>query len=94
MRVSLQDCIKTVIDNRGVTPHKKGTEWQDSGIMVLSANNVKTSGLQNMDQVRFISEEIYSSWMKIPLEKGDLILTSEAPAGGLTYNRHTVGSME
>lgn len=81
MRVFLQDCIKTVIDNRGVTPHKRGTEWQDSGIMVLSANNVKTSGLQNMDQVRFISEEVYSSWMKIPLEKGDLILTSEAPAG-------------
>lgn len=85
MRVFLQDCIKTVIDNRGVTPHKRGTEWQDSGIMVLSANNVKTSGLQNMDQVRFISEEVYSSWMKIPLEKGDLILTSEAPAGEVYY---------
>ena len=38
-----------------------------------------------MDQVRFISEEVYSSWMKIPLEKGDLILTSEAPAGEVYY---------
>ena len=85
MRVFLQDCIKTVIDNRGVTPHKRGTEWQDSGIMVLSANNVKTSGLQNMDQVRFIPEKIYDSWMKIPLERGDLILTSEAPAGEVYY---------
>lgn len=85
MRVYLQDCIETVIDNRGVTPHKRGTEWQDSGVMVLSANNVKTTGLQNMDQVRYIPDEIYDSWMKIPLERGDIILTSEAPAGEVYY---------
>lgn len=85
MRVYLQDCIETVIDNRGVTPHKRGTEWQDSGVIVLSANNVKTTGLQNMDQVRYIPDEIYDSWMKIPLERGDIILTSEAPAGEVYY---------
>lgn len=82
---TLQDCLKAVIDNRGVTPHKRGTEWQDSGVPVLSANNVKTSGLQKLDEIRYIPEEVYSSWMKIPLEKGDIILTSEAPAGEVYY---------
>lgn len=84
-KTNLQDCLKAVIDNRGVTPHKRGTEWQDSGIPVLSANNVKTSGLQKLDEIRYIPEKVYSSWMKIPLERGDIILTSEAPAGELYY---------
>ncbi|MDY4182883.1 MAG: restriction endonuclease subunit S [Candidatus Onthovivens sp.] len=84
-RISLQDCLDSVIDNRGVTPHKKGTEWQTSGIPVLSANNVKTTGIHNKDEIRFIPKEIYDSWMKQPLEKGDILLTSEAPAGEVLY---------
>ena len=44
MMTYLQDCVDAVIDNRGVTPHKRNTEWKNSGIMVLSANNVKTTG--------------------------------------------------
>ena len=83
IETTLQDCLRAVIDNRGVTPHKRGTEWQDYGVPVLSANNVKTTGLQKLDEIRYIPEEIYPAWMKIPLEKGDIILTSEAPAGGL-----------
>ena len=84
-QISLEDCLTYVIDNRGVTPHKKNTEWVDKGIPVLSANNVKTNGLQKMDEIRYISNEIYSSWMKKPLEKGDILLTSEAPAGEVMY---------
>ena len=38
-----------------------------------------------MDEIRYIPEDKYSSWMKIPLEKGDIILTSEAPAGEVYY---------
>lgn len=83
--VSLADCLDYVIDNRGVTPHKRNTEWSNYGIPVISANNVKTSGLQKMDEIRYISSEIYSSWMKKPLEKGDILLTSEAPAGEVMY---------
>lgn len=85
IETTLQECLKVVIDNRGVTPHKRGTEWQDSGVPVLSANNIKTTGLQKMDEIRFIPEDVYPSWMKIPLEKGDIILTSEAPAGEVFY---------
>lgn len=84
-QVSLDDCLDYVIDNRGVTPHKRNTEWADVGIPVLSANNVKTSGLQKMDEIRYIPDDIYSSWMKKPLEKGDILLTSEAPAGEVMY---------
>ena len=83
--ISLENCLEYVIDNRGVTPHKRNTEWAKSGIPVLSANNVKTSGLQKLDEIRYISEDIYSSWMKKPLEKGDILLTSEAPAGEVMY---------
>ena len=85
IETTLQDCLRAVIDNRGVTPHKRGTEWQDYGVPVLSANNVKTTGLQKLDEIRYIPEEIYPAWMKIPLEKGDIILTSEAPAGEVFY---------
>lgn len=84
-KISLQDCLSAVIDNRGVTPRKRGTEWQDNGIRVLSANNVKTSGLQKEDEIRCLPGDIYNSWMKIPFEKGDLLLTSEAPAGEVFY---------
>lgn len=85
IETTLQDCLIAVIDNRGVTPHKRGTEWQDTGVPVLSANNVKTSGLQKLDEIRYIPEEIYPLWMKMPLEKGDIIMTSEAPAGEVYY---------
>lgn len=83
--ISLQDCLIDVIDNRGVTPHKRGTDWKDAGIPVYSANNVKTTGIQKKDEIRYIDEKIYDSWMKIPLEKGDILLTSEAPAGEVFY---------
>ena len=83
--VSLQECLIDVIDNRGVTPHKRGTEWKDFGIPVYSANNIKTSGIQRKEEIRYIDEKIYDSWMKIPLEKGDILLTSEAPAGEVFY---------
>ncbi len=85
MKISLKDCLRSVIDNRGVTPHKRGTEWQDSGIPVISANNVKTSGFQKIDEIRYVPENIFGLWMKEPLEIGDIILTSEAPAGEVIY---------
>lgn len=84
-KISLQDCLSCVIDNRGVTPHKRSIEWATKGVPVLSANNVKTSGLCDLNSIRFIPSDAYSSWMKIPLEQGDLILTSEAPAGEVLY---------
>lgn len=84
-QISLEDCLDYVIDNRGVTPHKRNIEWCNKGIPVLSANNVKTIGIQKINEIRYIPSEAYSSWMKKPLEKGDILLTSEAPSGEVMY---------
>ncbi len=70
-----------VLDYRGKTPKKLGSDWKQSGYRAISANNVKTNGLQKMDSIRYVDKETYKKWMKLEIEKGDLLLTSEAPAG-------------
>ena len=58
----LIDCIEILIDNRGKTPKHQ----EDGTYKILSANNVKSSGLIRLDEVAY---------------KNDIIITSEAPAG-------------
>ncbi len=82
---TLNECLELTIDRRGVTPKKLGSEWKEKGYKVLSANNIKTSGLQNLNEIRFIDEETYRKWMKEEIKRGDLLLTSEAPAGEVLY---------
>lgn len=80
------DVIELVIDHRGKTPQKLGfDDFFSEGYPVLSAKHVKTSGLVNLDAMRFANEEMYKKWMKEPTQKGDVILTSEAPLGELFY---------
>ena len=82
----LNDVIELVIDHRGKTPKKLGfDDFFSEGYPVLSAKHVKTSGLVNLDAMRFANEEMYKKWMKEPTQKGDVILTSEAPLGELFY---------
>ncbi len=78
---SLQDSLTLLIDYRGKTPKKLGGDWSDSGYMALSAKNIKFDGLVNLDEVRYLDENIYRKWMKEEVEQGDLLLTSEAPSG-------------
>lgn len=85
MMKKLINCISTVIDRRGVTPKKLGADWQECGYRVLSANNVKTSGLINEDEIRYVDETTYHKWMKEEIQRGDILLTSEAPAGEVYY---------
>jgi len=85
MNRTLTECLELTIDRRGVTPKKLKSDWTDNGYRVLSANNVKTNGLQNIDGIRFIDEETYKKWMKEEIQRGDLLLTSEAPAGEVYY---------
>lgn len=85
MNKTLSECLSLTIDRRGVTPKKLGSDWSDKGYRVLSANNVKTTGLQNINEIRFVDEETYKRWMKEEIEKGDIILTSEAPAGEVLF---------
>lgn len=79
--IKLSKAIDKVIDYRGKTPKKLGYEWTTSGYRALSALNVKTDGLTNPDSIKYASKELYIKWMKDEIKKGDILLTSEAPAG-------------
>lgn len=84
-QVTLSECLDLVIDRRGLTPKKLNTTWKGTGYRVLSANNVKSNGLINENSIRYVDKETYLRWMKEPLKKGDILLTSEAPAGEVFY---------
>ncbi|MFW2101875.1 restriction endonuclease subunit S [Acinetobacter johnsonii] len=78
---NLISCLSDVLDYRGKTPKKMGGDWSESGILALSALNIKFDGLVNLDSARFVDEELYNRWMKKEVVKGDILLTSEAPSG-------------
>ena len=72
----LIDCLETLIDYRGKSPPKS-----DSGIPVLSAKVVKSTGLlRPIGQV--IAPDYYPKWMirGVP-QAGDVVMTTEAPMG-------------
>ena len=74
-----------IIDHRGKTPKKLGSDWSDIGITVLSAKHVKDGCIVNREQLRFVDTELYNKWMKEELEEGDILLTSEGPMGEMYY---------
>lgn len=82
---TVADVISTVIDYRGKTPKKLGGEWSDSGYRALSAKNIKTGKIVQLDSIRYVSEEMYKYWMKEEVQKEDIIITSEAPFGQIYY---------
>ena len=73
---SLVDCLAALIDYRGKSPPKSAT-----GIPVLSAKVVKTTGLlRSIEQT--IAPEYYAQWMTRGLpQPGDVVMTTEAPMG-------------
>lgn len=77
--VKLGDLISLVIDYRGKTPLKLKGEWASEGYRALSALNVKTGGLVAEDKIRFVNEDLYHKWMKQEVNRGDILITSEAP---------------
>ncbi len=74
-----------IIDHRGKTPKKLGSDWSDTGITVLSAKHIKDGYIVNREQLRFVDRELYNKWMKEELEEGDILLTSEGPMGEMYY---------
>ena len=81
----LGEIVSEIIDYRGKTPKKLGGDWAKSGIMALSAMNVKQGRLVNLEKAKFISEELYKIWMKSEIAKNDILMTSEAPFGEVYY---------
>jgi len=80
-RRPLADCLIKIIDYRGKTPKKLGSDWSESGFRAISANNVKFDGLTNLGSIKYVDAKTYKKWMKEEVKTGDLLLTSEAPAG-------------
>jgi len=79
----LNDCVELIIDHRGKTPTKLGGEWSvnKNDIKALSAKIVKGGKLINLDQANRVSQDLYEKWMPKKLQDGDILMTSEAPAG-------------
>ena len=75
---TLRECLSLIIDNRGKTPPKSELS---NGYRTLSANHIKFNGLSKVNSISYGSEDTYRQWMDIEIQKGDILLTSEAPAG-------------
>ena len=82
---NLSEALDKIIDYRGKTPKKLGGEWSKEGHRALSALNVKSSGLEKLDQIKFVDSTLYKKWMTDEVRRGDILLTSEAPAGQVHY---------
>ena len=83
-RMPLGDALEVLIDHRGKTPKKLGGDWTSSGHRVISALNIKGSRIDENDH-HYISEKMFGRWMKVPLLKDDVLLTSEAPTGEVAF---------
>lgn len=80
-RLSLGECITLCIDHRGKTPKKLGGDWSESGYRAFSAKNIKTGAIVQLDAIRYVDERMYEKWMTDEIERGDILVTSEAPFG-------------
>lgn len=76
----LGDSLEVLIDHRGKTPGKLGSEFTTSGVPVASAILVK-DGRLDLSEARFVDESTWKRWMGVPTQVGDVLLTSEAPLG-------------
>jgi len=86
---NLGDVVLEIIDYRGKTPKKLGGDWSESGIIALSALNIKQGRLINLEKSKFVDENLYQKWMKSELRQGDIPMISEAPLGELYYFAET-----
>ena len=82
---TLGDVLDTIIDRRGLTPTKLGSEWSNEGIIALSAKSVKNHELVNLDIVNHVDNDLYNRWMPQKLQSQDILMTSEAPLGEFYY---------
>jgi len=82
---TIDDVTSLIIDYRGKTPRKLGSDWSESGIPAVSAKNLKDGRLARPETMKFVDDELFEKWMKDKLELGDILMTSEAPLGELYY---------
>lgn len=78
----LGECLELVIDHRGKTPKKLGSDWVASGVPTISAKNVKDGRLVATDDIRYVNHDVYRRWMKEDVKPGDCFLVSEGATLG------------
>lgn len=78
----LGDCVELIIDYRGKTPQKMGSDWEESGYRVISAKNVHNGMITDEDSIRCVNQQIYEKWMKEEIKRGDCLLASEGASLG------------
>jgi type I restriction enzyme, S subunit len=82
----LDKLVDDVLDRRGVTPLKLGSDFVPTGYRVISAKLIKNGRVDlAADEPRFVDEATYRKWMRTALLADDVILTSEAPLGEAAY---------
>lgn len=82
----LIDCVNDIIDYRGKTPKKLKDNWSEDGdYRAISAKNIKNMNLVNQNSMNNAKASLYKKWMKKEIDKGDILLTSEAPLGETLY---------
>ena len=75
-KIIMEEALEVIIDYRGKTPKKS-----ESGVQTLSAKSVKNNYI-DYSKCYFISKEEYNKFMVRGLpQKGDILLTTEAPLG-------------
>ena len=82
---ALGEITELVIDYRGKTPKKLGGDWCKQGYRALSAKNIKTGRIVQAETIRYIDESLYREWMKDEVQRGDILITSEAPFGQIFF---------
>lgn len=80
--IELKQGIALVLDYRGKTPKKLGSHWMESGVRVISAKNVHNGILDNVDDIRFVTPDVYKKWMKDEIRRNDILLASEGASMG------------
>jgi type I restriction enzyme, S subunit len=80
----LSELVSLIMDFRGRTPKKLDMEWGGGEVPALSANNVEMGKINFSKECYFGSDALYKKWMtKGNIQKGDVILTTEAPLGNV-----------
>ena len=82
---TLGECLTSVIDHRGLTPKKLGGDWAADGYRAVSAKNIKNGRLVQQESMNRVSLDMYRQWMPEEIERGDILITSEAPFGETMY---------
>lgn len=73
---TLMQCALIVVDC-----HNKTAPYSDSGIVLLRTSNIR-NGQILLDDVKYVSEEIFSRWAaRVEPQPGDILITREAPMG-------------